>query len=308
MRTRVPSPRRARVAAGTVTAVCFLAACCQSALAGTYGGFSDPQPVTLSGYTGSAMEPEISPDGNYLLFNTSNIAPSIPEIQIATRTGANTFGYDGPLPGEGVNEPGQLSGTPSLDREGNLYFISPRAYSTTLSSIYAGHFENGAVTGVHLVESITGEIPGWVDFDAAVSPDGESIYASVGNFSTGSLTAAHIAVYQRSGTRFVHDLAGEHLLHNVNKAGTWDYAAAVSSNGLELFFTRAIPAKGAKGLPTIYRAARKRVSKPFAQVKQVGAISGFAEAPSLSDDGSTLYYHELVEGVFRIFTVTRPAI
>ena len=35
-------------------------------------------------------------------------------------------------------------------------------------------------------------------------------------------------------------------------------------------------------------------------------ISGFAEAPSLSDDGSTLYYHALVEGAYRIFTVTRP--
>ena len=299
---------RIRLLSTIAVASCLSWCCAGARAAGTYNGFSDPQEVSLSGYAGSAMEPDISPDGNYLLFNSSNVAPNIPELEIAKRTGADAFEYDGPLPGEAVNEPGQLSGTPSLDREGNLYFVSPRSYSTTFSTIWTGRFESGVVTGVHLVESITGEIPGWVDFDAAVSPDGSSIFASVGNFTTGSLSAAHIAIYQRSGTWFVRDLASEHLLHKVNRPGTFDYAAAVSSNGLELFFTRAIPSKGAKGQPAIYRAARQRVTKPFSQVKRVGAISAsFAEAPSLSDDGSTLYYHALVGGVFRIFTVTRPA-
>lgn len=276
------------------------------ALAGKYEGFSSPQQVSLPGYQGSAMEPEISPDGEYLLFNTSNVAPNIPQLELATRTGPGAFEFDGPLPGEGVNEPGELSGTPSLDREGDLYFVSPRFYAETLGTVFTGRFEAGSVSGVHPVQGISGETPGLVDFDVAVSPDGASIFASVGDYRTGSLSAAHIALYDRAGASFLPDPSSTRLLHAVDKSGMLDYAAAVSSDGLELFFTRAIPAKGAKGQPTVYRAARSRITKPFGHVQRIGAISGFAEAPSLSDDGSTLYYHALTGGVFRIMSVTRP--
>jgi hypothetical protein len=287
------------------TLLLLLLTCCPGAVARTYEGFSDPQPVSLSGYTLSAMEPEISPDGDYLLFNTSNVAPGIPALELATRTGPGTFEYDGALHGEGVNEPGQLSGTPSLDREGDLYFVSPRSYPETLSSVYTGRFIAGAVTDVHLLAGVSGETPGMLDFDVAVSPDGASIFASVGDFRTGSLAAAHIALFERSGAGFVADPASTKLLHAVNRPTALDYAAAVSSDGLELFFTRAIPAKGAKGLPAVYRASRSRTSKPFGHVQRVGAISGFAEAPSLSDDGTVLYYHQLVGSSFRIMSVSR---
>jgi hypothetical protein len=96
-------------------------------------------------------------------------------------------------------------------------------------------------------------------------------------------------------------------LHAVNRAGALDYAAAVSADGLELFFTRAMPARGAHGLPAVYRASRARAAKPFGHVQRVGAITGYAEAPSLSADGTTLYYHQLAGATFRIMTVTRPA-
>ncbi len=293
--------------AALAAGVLVLLGCCPTAEAGTYKGFTDPQEVTLDGYSGSAMEPEISPDGNYLLFNTSNVAPNIPELEIATRTGPDAFAVEGPLPGEGVNDPGQLSGTPSLDREGDFYFVSPRSYETTLSTIYTGHFQNGVVTGVHQLDGISGLLPGFVDFDVSVSPDGNSIFASWGNFRSGSVSEAEIVLYQRSGTGFVMNPASAHLLHAVNSTGTLDYAAVVSADGLELFFTRATPAAGAQGAPAIYRAARARTSKPFGHVKRVGAITGFAEAPSLSEDGSTLYYHAQVGGLFRIFDVTRSS-
>jgi hypothetical protein len=38
----------------------------------------------------------------------------------------------------------------------------------------------------------------------------------------------------------------------------------------------------------------------------VAAVTGFAEAPSLSADGSTLHYHLLVGSQFEIESVTRP--
>ena len=57
--------------------------------------------------------------------------------------------------------------------------------------------------------------------------------------------------------------------------------------------------------PQIYRATRSRRSKPFGSVEPIAAITGFAEAPSISADGTTLYYHQMVGSEFKIETVTR---
>jgi hypothetical protein len=88
----------------------------QSRPAGTYKTFTDPQMVKILGYSGRAMEPFISEDGEHLLFNTSNVAPSIPALEFATRVEADTFQYQGEI--EGANQSGYLSGTPSMDNEG----------------------------------------------------------------------------------------------------------------------------------------------------------------------------------------------
>jgi len=90
----------------------------------------------------------------------------------------------------------------------------------------------------------------------------------------------------------------------VNVPGELTYAASISADGLELFFTRANPAGG--GAPAVYRAVRSRLRQPFGQVERVAAITGFAEAPSISADGTTLYYHRLVGNHFEVAEVTRP--
>jgi Tol biopolymer transport system component len=299
--------RRARprlLCALAIAAASALPAFCAAATAATYNGFSAPQPVVLQGYSGSAMEPSITPDGRYLLFNTSNVAPNIPTLQVASRIDDSTFEYLGEIEGSGVNEPGSLSGTPSLDREGTLYFISTRSYNETLSTIYAGQFSEGHVTGVHLVSGLKAETRGLVDFDASVSADGSRLYVSVGDFRSGSgPTSASIHVFDRSGEGFTADPSSTTLLRKVNSVATLDYAPAISADGLELFFTAASPAIGQA--PAIYRAARSAPSKPFGAAERVASISGFAEAPSLSSDGSSLYYHELIGSEFAIERVTR---
>jgi len=289
-----------RAVAAALAALVLL---CPGASAGLYRSFANPRPVTIRGYSGSAMEPFISSDGSYLLFNTSNVAPNIPALQYATRIDAQTFEYAGEV--LGANEPGVLSGTPSMDLEGNLYFVSPRSYAQTLATVYAGTFSAGTVSALHLVSGVAGTAPGVVDFDASVSADGSSLYVSVGHFEAGKgPTSASLTLFDRLGNSFVADPHSARILRNVNRAGQLDYAACVSANGLELFFTRAIP--GSSSPPAIYRAARASTSLPFSQVQRVAAITGFAEAPSLSADGSTLYYHELVGAGFQIEMVTRP--
>jgi hypothetical protein len=276
---------------------------CAGARAATWSSFGAPQAVAIAGYAGSAEEPFITPDGRYLLFNSSEALPDF-SLQFARAIDAQSFESEGEIQGAGVNESDALSGTPTLDDEGNLYFISTRSYNETLSTVYAGQFSDGLVTGVHQVAGVSGAQPGKVDFDVGVSPNGSNLYVAVGQFSqAGGPTSATIAVYDRSGSAFVIDPSSAKLLKAVNKVGSLNYAADLSSDELELFFTAASPAIGIA--PAIYRATRARVGKPFAHVERIAAITGFAEAPSVSSDGTTLYYHEQVGAMFQIKTVTR---
>lgn len=50
--------------------------------------FADPERVTIQGYDGDAMEPFLSRDGRFLLFNNRNDPPEKP-ISI-TRSGSTT--------------------------------------------------------------------------------------------------------------------------------------------------------------------------------------------------------------------------
>jgi hypothetical protein len=306
-RTRTPGPLvLALVVAATCVAsssggVASAASVSQSQPPCTYNAFTDPQMVTIRGYSGSAMEPFISEDGEYLFFNTSNVAPSIPALQFSTRVGVDTFQYRGAI--EGANQPGYLSGTPSMDDNRNLYFVSTRSYAQTLSTIYSGRFASGTVTGVHLVPGISGGTLGTIDFDVEVSPDGSTLYISVGHFDGGPPTSASLAIFDKVGSGFVPDPDSATILRAVNKAGMLTYAPSISTNGLELFFTQANPAGGE---PAIYRAVRAGVGQAFGDVHRVGAINGYAEAPAISANGTTLYYHRLVGSTFQIWTVTRP--
>lgn len=259
---------------------------------GGYRAFTDPRPVVITGYSGSAMEPFVSSDGRYLLFNTSNVAPLVPTLQYATRSGAQRFSYRGPV--GGANQAGSLSGTPSMDAAGNLYFVSDRSYATTRSTVYTGRFASGTVTGVHAVAGITADGVGQVDFDVSVSPDGDTLYVSVGQFGAGSSPSrSSLAVFHRSGDGFAPDPGETALLGAVNRPGLLDYAASVSADGLELYFTRDDPRRG---VPVVERAVRPSVTRPFGRVQPVAAITGFAEAPSVSTDGRTLYFHQRLAG------------
>ena len=82
---------------------------------------------------------------------------------------------------------------------------------------------------------------------------------------------------------------------------TLNYAADLSAAELEIFFTRL-----EAGSPAIYTASRTSKTKPFGRPHRIEAITGFTEAPSISPDGKSLYYHKNEGGIFVIFRVTRP--
>jgi len=267
----------------------------------TYTAFSSPTPVTITGYAGDAMEPFISKEGLYLFFNNRNDPSANTDIFYASRVNAQTFTFLGPVPG--VNSP-ELDAVASLDTLGNFYFVSTRSYSTTLSTIYSGQFSATGVSNVALVPGISLMQPGAVNFDAEISADGQTLWFDDGQYSTaGTLEAASIAIANRQGMSFVRQANSATLLATVNASGL-NYAPSISVNGLELFFTR-LDSTTSGALPAIYRATRTDANSTFAAPELVAAATGFVEAPTLSADGHSLYFHKLVNGTFVIYVVQR---
>src|SRR5271155_4414722 len=97
-----------------------------------FGVFTNPQPVTIVGYSQDAMEPFISPDGNYLFFNSSN---SLPQTNLYYATAVDETGLTFQFQGEigGANASG-LNAVASMYVNNAFYFVSNRSYAQTLST------------------------------------------------------------------------------------------------------------------------------------------------------------------------------
>ncbi|MBM3494799.1 MAG: hypothetical protein FJX72_10865 [Armatimonadetes bacterium] len=265
------------------------------------GAFGSPQPVTICGYEGDAMEPFITKDGRYLLFNDRNDPRIDTKLQYAERIDDLTFAYRGEI--QGVNTSG-LEAVPSLDRLNHLFFVSTRSYDETLSTLYRGSFDQGQVSGVELVAGVSLLQLGILTFDAEISADGDTLFIVDGRFTGGNLPeTADIDIAVRDGAEFHRLSSARELLRNVN-TDELEYAPAVSSDLLELFFTR-LYRSGESARTVILRAARRSPEAPFEQPETVTAITGFAEAPTLSNDGRSLYYHKLEGGRYVILRVAR---
>jgi len=246
------------------------------------------------------MEPFLTRDGRYLLFNNRNDASENTNLHWAKRVDDLTFSYLGEIPG--VNTPA-LEGVPSMDRAGNFYFVSTRSYKQSLSTIYRAKFVDGVANTPELVEGVSRHTPGWVNFDAEISADGNTLYFVDGYFGSGNQPRSAILIAAvRSGKGFRRLEDNTRIFSNVN-SDSLQYAPDVSADNLELFFTR-VRRIEPSAEPAIFRSVRERVDQPFSIPQRISAIQGFAEAPALSTDGS-LYYHARVNGRFRIRRVMR---
>ena len=244
-----------------------------------------PQPVTIRGYAGEAMEPHITRDGRFLLFNNLNLPPTDTNLYYAERIDDVTFQFRGEIAGANTTS---LEGTPTTDRLGNLYFVSLRSYARTASTIYRGRFLDGRVSGVELVSGVSRGVPGMVNFDVDVSQDGEVLYFVDSRFRFGRPKWAHLVVAARRGEGFQRDPDSDRLLRDVNVRGLV-YAPCISADGLRLFFTR-MDRDVQRGAPALYLATRPDRASPFGPARRL-AIDGFVEGPALSPDGAWLYFH-----------------
>ncbi len=259
-------------------------------------GFGSPAQLTILGYSGDAMEPFLTREGSILIFNNSNEVPTETDLHWAERVDDVTFVYRGKI--QGINSPA-LDAVASVDRDGNIYFVTTRSYDQTLTTIYRGRFERGVVTDVAPVSGISRGIPGQVNFDVEVSLDGSELYFVDGTFNGGPVpTAADLAIARRGPDGTFHRIASD-VLASVN-TDALEYAACLSEDELELFFTRIVD-----GQPAIYRCTRPDRSAAWGTPRRLSAITGFAEAPTIAPGGRILYYHARRNGRFVIERVLR---
>jgi Tol biopolymer transport system component len=261
------------------------------------GDFANPQRVTIQGYSDHAMEPFISRDGKYLFFNNSNDPDVDTNLHWAERIDDLTFQYKGEIGGVYTTA---LEGVASMDRYGVFYFISTRSYDQTSSTIYRGSFDNGTVAGIDLAPGVSTATLGIVNFDAEISPDGNTLYFVESQFSSSGPQNANILIANWNGSAFVRDTNSATIMKQVNTSKNLEYAPAISSSGLELFFTRLDGTDAA-----LYVATRADASSPFGVPRKITAATGFVEGPTLSPDEDSLYYHKREGGLFVIYRVTR---
>ncbi len=267
----------------------------------TPDNFGNPTIVTVEGYSGDEMEPFVSPDGEYLFFNNSNAATDT-NLYYATRINDTTFLYQGEIGGANSSA---LDAVPSMDSSGDFYFVSTRSYSQTLSTIYEGEFSNGSVTGVALVPGISKDTPGSVNFDADISPDGNTLYFDDGDYSqSGQLLGATLAIATKTQNGFERLSKSGKILKRVNDPSALVYAPDISSDGLQLYYTRA-PLPLGSAPPSIYVATRATATSAFGKPSMLSQLTGFVEAPALSPDGQGLYFHALVGGQYVIEFASR---
>ncbi len=263
-----------------------------------YKAFKNPERVSIGGYEDHAMEPFISRDGKYLFFNNSNAPGVNTEIHYATRIDDLNFEYQGILKGSSSDK---LEGVPSMDNNGNLYFVSIRTYFDDFQTIYHGAFAEGEIRNVGYVAGISKKKLGHLNFDLEVSADGNTIYFVDGVFSGKPFPdQANIAIAVKRGGEFVRLGNSTDIFKNINTK-TLEYAPAISKDELEIFFTRLIDRKRLG----IFRAVRKNTDAPFDKPEWISSIKGHIEAPTFSPDENSLYYHKKEKGKFVIYRVTR---
>ncbi len=261
------------------------------------GDFANPQRVIIQGYDDHAMEPFISRDGRYLFFNNSNDPDVDTNLHWAERIDDLTFQYQGEI--GGVNTTA-LEGVASIDSNGVFYFVSTRSYGETFSTIYRGSFDNGTVSGVDLAPGVSTATLGIVNFDAEISPDGNTLYFVESQFSSSGPQNANILIATWNGSAFMRDSNSATIMKKVNTSKNLEYAPAISSSGLELFFTRLNGTDAA-----LYVATRTDASSPFGVPRKITAANGFVEGPTLSPDEKSLYYHKREGNLCVIYRVTR---
>ncbi len=254
------------------------------------------------------MEPFISPDGNTLFFNSLNDGEDT-KLFYASRINDSTFTFVGEVIGANQLAPPQLDAVPDLDEEGNFYWTSTRDYPTELENLFRGTYENGAVTEIARVHGdFNRSTPGWLVMDHGISLDGQTIYYNNARFDQDNCTGpceTEIGIASKvDATTFTKSLESDDILQNIINPDYIYYAPCITSDDLELYYTRYLAGDIS---PTtefeICVAVRDMPEDVFSLpvVLFSASIANIVEAPSLTVNKEILYYHQKIANTHKIF-------
>ena len=272
-----------------------------------YPSFGPETDVSINGLSFDAMEPFISPDGNYLFFNNINDGVDT-KLFYATKVNDSTFTLVGELIGTNQTTASHLDAVPDMDSNGNFYWTSTRDYPAELDNLFYGFFDDGNVTAIERVRGdFSMNIPGWLIMDHGISLDGQFLYFNNARFDEQNCIGpceTQLGIAQKVNVRTFNTLSNSAtILGNINDANYIYYAPCISSDNLELYYTRYL--KGPITPSTVLEicvAIRKNSQDSFSIPKVLFSetISDLIEAPTLTVDKNIIYYHKKIPGSHKI--------
>jgi hypothetical protein len=288
----------------------------------TLSQFENPQAIDIhglppgaSGSKISTEEPFVSRDGRFLFFNTGKHENN-KDLHFA-KWMRTQWAYCGQI-GSHVNNAKDVQGNPTMDSGYNFFYID----SGTETMVRMARFspDTGELTSIRefmgvpkrKVRLIAQKVSG--NMGVEVSADGSVVYFSRATWDLNGLALGGVLesdilfTTKRGGTYVYDDLEVKHIMRHINTSDL-EYAASISSDGLELFFTRLALADLTSGSirSTIMRSTRASLSEAFSKPVQIEAIgsSDFVEGPTISSNDKDLYYHKREGNKFRLYKVTR---
>src|SRR5713101_3501002 len=277
--------------------------------------FPNPEAVTIQGYTGSAEVPYLTPDGNYIVFD-SRTDPGSADVKIyyAKKINDTAFQFMGEV--GNANLPGTINFEMTIDDHNNFYFTRilingapPRP--TGKPSIYRGRWNNGTLLDVAPVPGIDQD-GSTINQDPSISHDGQLLIFDAWDFAHKCLTYKVAARNADASFTVLNDADPRLARHreNFKDAFVGDYLYRCtpfphpnmthsmlmgpvlhSHSGLNIVFTMINP--GSSGMPVeqYYLATRRSLSEPFGKPQLVIANGRVVEGGSFSPDDRRLYFH-----------------
>ena len=265
----------------------------------TYPSYGSEIEVTISGLTFDAMEPFLSPNGTFLFFNNINDGINT-KLYYATRVNDSTFNFESELIGTNQLTAPHLDAVADMDVDGNFYWTSTRNYPTELNNLFHGTFNSGNVNTIARVEgNFNRNTPDWLVMDHGISLDGQFLYFNNARFDDTSCVGpceTELGVAQKvNATTFTKLPNSSSILQNINDQNYIYYAPCISSDNLELYYTRYL--KGDITASTTFEicvATRPNSILEFSHPKVLFSkpIANLIEAPTLTVNKSIMYYHQ----------------
>ena len=280
-----------------------------------YPKFGSEIEVIINGLSFDAMEPFISPNGNYLFFNNLNDGINT-KLYYATKINDSTFDYVGELTGANQTATPHLDAVPDMDVNGNFYWTSTRDYPNELNNLFRGIFSAGNINNIGRVQGdFNMNIPGWLIMDHGISLDGQYLYFINSRFDDVNCVGpceTTIGVAKKDNPLTFNTLPNSaSILKNINDANYIYYAPCISSDNLELYFTRYL--KGEITSSTVFEicvAVRSNSLSEFSMPRVLfsESISNLIEAPTLTVDKSIMYYHKKTTNSHKIMMRHRSSL